>query len=138
MSTGGRLEDLFRRPQLGYAALAPVDTGRPALDPFVAEQVEVELKYEGYLRRQQAAVEEQRRLEGRRLPPDTDYSGIPGLRLEAREKLARVRPGSIGQASRISGVSPADVSVLLVWLSARDKTTAGSGAQAGKEEGSPS
>ncbi len=138
LSTGGRLEDLFRRPQLGYAALAPVDTGRPALDPFVAEQVEVELKYEGYLRRQQAAVEEQRRLEGRRLPPDTDYSGIPGLRLEAREKLARVRPGSIGQASRISGVSPADVSVLLVWLSARDKTTAGSGAQAGKEEGSPS
>ena len=119
--SGGRLEDLLRRPQLSYAALAPVDTGRPVLDPLVAEQVEVELKYEGYLRRQQAAVDEQRRLEGRRLPSGTDYGGIPGLRLEAREKLAQIRPGSIGQASRISGVSPADVSVLLIWLSARDK-----------------
>lgn len=86
---------------------------------MVAEQVEVELKYEGYLRRQQAAVEEQQRLEGRRLPADTDYAAIPGLRLEAQEKLARIRPGSIGQASRISGVSPADVSVLLIWLSSR-------------------
>ena len=120
--TGGRLEDLLRRPQLSYAALAPVDTGRPVLDPLVAEQVEVELKYEGYLRRQQAAVDEQRRLEGRRLPSGTDYGGIPGLRLEAREKLAQIRPGSIGQASRISGVSPADVSVLLIWLSAREKS----------------
>lgn len=120
--SGGRLEDLLRRPQLSYAALAPVDTGRPVLDPLVAEQVEVELKYEGYLRRQQAAVDEQRRLEGRRLPSGTDYGGIPGLRLEAREKLAQIRPGSIGQASRISGVSPADVSVLLIWLSAREKS----------------
>ena len=82
----------------------------------------MELKYEGYLRRQQAAVDEQRRLEGRRLPSETDYGGIPGLRLEAREKLAQIRPGSIGQASRISGVSPADVSVLLIWLSAREKS----------------
>lgn len=92
--SGGRLEDLLRRPQLSYAALAPVDTGRPVLDPLVAEQVEVELKYEGYLRRQQAAVDEQRRLEGRRLPSGTDYGGIPGLRLEAREKLAQIRPAA--------------------------------------------
>lgn len=137
LATGSRLEELFRRPQLGYAALAPVDADRPALDPLVAEQVEVELKYEGYLRRQQAAVEEQRRLEGRRLPSDTDYAGIPGLRLEAKEKLARIRPGSIGQASRISGVSPADVSVLLIWLSARDKNSEGPEA-AGEEEGTSS
>ena len=82
------------------------------------EQVEVEIKYEGYIRRQQAAIDEQRRLENRLLPEDTDYDAIVGLRKEAQEKLGKIRPRSIGQASRISGVSPADVSVLLVWLSA--------------------
>lgn len=117
VTSGIRLEDLLRRPQLGYARLQPVDTGRPPLDPLVVEQVEVELKYEGYLRRQQAEVDEQRRLESRLLPENTDYAGIRGLRKEAQEKLARIRPRSIGQASRISGVSPADISVLIIWLS---------------------
>ena len=116
LATGARMEDLLRRPQLSYAALAPVDPDRPALEPLVAEQVEVELKYEGYIRRQQAAIDEMRRLENRLLPDDTDYPAIRGLRKEAQEKLSRVRPRSVGQASRISGVSPADISVLLVWL----------------------
>ena len=119
LATGARMEDLLRRPQLSYAALAPVDPDRPALEPLVAEQVEVELKYEGYIRRQQAAIDEMRRLENRLLPDDTDYPAIRGLRKEAQEKLSRVRPRSVGQASRISGVSPADISVLLVWLAQR-------------------
>lgn len=117
VTSGIRLEDLLRRPQLDYARLEPVDTRRPPLDPLVREQVEVELKYEGYLRRQQAEVDEQRRLESRLLPENTDYAGIRGLRKEAQEKLARIRPRNIGQASRISGVSPADISVLIIWLS---------------------
>ncbi len=115
VSTGIRLEELLRRPQVTYATLAPIDTTRPALEPLVLEQVEVELKYEGYIAREQAQIDEMRRLEGRLLPPDTPYATIHGLRKEAQEKLARVRPRSIGQASRISGVSPADVSVLIVW-----------------------
>lgn len=118
--TGARLIDLLRRPQLDYAALAAVDTARPALDPLVIEQVEVELKYEGYIRRQQAAIEEMRRLENRLLPENVDYAAITGLRKEAQEKLAKVRPRSVGQASRISGVSPADISVLIVWLSQKN------------------
>lgn len=105
---------------------------RPELPPFVQEQVEVELKYEGYLRRQQAAVEEMRRLENRLLPEDVDYQRIEGLRMEAREKLNKVRPRSIGQASRISGVSPADVSVLIIWLCQRQANTPNN---TGKEEG---
>ena len=109
--------DLLKRPQLSYAALAPIDPDRPDLDPVVAEQLEVELKYEGYIRREQAQIEEMRRLESRLLAPDTPYDRIHGLRKEAQEKLARVRPRSIGQAARISGVSPADVSVLLIYLS---------------------
>ena len=120
LTTGARLLDLLRRPQLSYDALAPVDTGRPALDPLVREQVEVEVKYEGYLRRQEAAVAEMRRLETRRLPENADYAAIVGLRREAQEKLAKIRPRSVGQASRISGVSPADISVLIVWLSQRE------------------
>ena len=119
--TGIRLEELLRRPQLDYAALAPVDPDRPALEPFVAEQIEVELKYEGYIRRQQAQIDEMRRLENRLLPPDAPYASIHGLRKEAQEKLAKIRPRSIGQASRISGVSPADVSVLIVWTAQADK-----------------
>ncbi len=117
VSTGIRLEELMRRPQLGYAALTPIDTARPALDPLVMEQVEVEIKYEGYIRREQSQIDEMRRLESRLLPADAPYGEIVGLRKEAQEKLARVRPRSIGQASRISGVSPADVSVLIVWSS---------------------
>ena len=117
--SGVRLEELLRRPQLNYDALTPVDTGRPTLDPLVREQVEVELKYEGYIRRQEADIAEMRRLENRLLPPDTDYTALRGLRKEAAEKLSRVRPHSIGQAGRISGVSPADVAVLILWLQGR-------------------
>lgn len=117
--SGVRLEELLRRPQLNYDALTPVDTGRPALDPLVREQVEVEMKYEGYIRRQEADIAEMRRLENRLLPPDTDYTALRGLRKEAAEKLSRVRPHSIGQAGRISGVSPADVAVLILWLQGR-------------------
>ncbi len=118
--TGVRLEELIRRPQLDYQALAPVDSERPPLDPLVTEQLETELKYEGYIRRQQAAVDEMRRLEHVLLPMDVDYSTITGLRKEAQEKLGKLRPRSIGQASRISGVSPADVSVLIVWRNSHD------------------
>ena len=114
---GARLSELLRRPQLSYEALAPVDEGRPAdLSPKTMEQVEIELKYEGYIARQAAQIRELKRLENRRLPSDLDYASIAGLRLEAREKLQRVAPRSIGQAGRISGVSPADLSVLLIWL----------------------
>ena len=118
LSSGARLSELMKRPQLGYDALAALDTDRPDLDPLVLEQTEVDLKYEGYIRRERAAIEEMRRLENRLLPEDADYASITGLRKEAQEKLARVRPRSVGQASRISGVSPADISVLIVWLSA--------------------
>lgn len=120
VSTGVRLADLLKRPQIGYADLEEVDAGRPPLSPLVMEQVEVELKYEGYIRRQLADIAEMRRLENRRLPDSADYGRITGLRREAQEKLTRVRPRSIGQASRISGVSPADVQVLIVWLSQRE------------------
>ncbi|MBR0447184.1 MAG: tRNA uridine-5-carboxymethylaminomethyl(34) synthesis enzyme MnmG [Clostridia bacterium] len=112
---GAKMVDLIRRPQVTYAALAPVDPDRPDLEPLVVEQLEVELKYEGYIRREQAQIDEMRRLECRLLPPDAPYDQIHGLRKEAQEKLLKVRPRSIGQASRISGVSPADVSVLIVW-----------------------
>ncbi|MBP3388470.1 MAG: tRNA uridine-5-carboxymethylaminomethyl(34) synthesis enzyme MnmG [Clostridia bacterium] len=117
--TGARLTELIKRPQLDYAALAPVDPDRPELPTLVIEQLEVELKYEGYLRRQEADIAEMRRLENRLLPPDTDYNTIRGLRLEAAEKLQKVRPRNLGQAGRISGVGPADIAVLIVWLQAR-------------------
>ncbi len=116
IQTGVRLEELLRRPQLGYENLAPIDSARPELPALVREQVEVEIKYEGYIRRQQAMIDEMRRLENRLLPKETDYAAITGLRKEAQEKLMRVRPRSVGQASRISGVSPADIAVLIVWL----------------------
>lgn len=115
--TGVRLKELMRRPQLGYDALAPADPGRPPLSRALMEHVETEVKYEGYIRRQQAEIEEQRRLEDRLLPENIDYGAITGLRLEAVEKLKKIQPRSIGQAGRISGVSPADISVLLIWLS---------------------
>ena len=117
--TGIRLEDLLRRPQITYATLAQLGADNEDLDPLVREQVEVEVKYEGYVRRQMADIEEMRRLENRLLPPDVDFTTISGLRLEAQEKMQRIRPRSIGQASRISGVSPADVSVLIVWLAGK-------------------
>ena len=115
VTTGVRMLELLKRPQISYADLAPVDPDRPALERLVTEQLEVEVKYEGYIRREQAQIEEMRRLECRLLPPDAPYDHIHGLRKEAQEKLMKIRPRSIGQASRISGVSPADVSVLIVW-----------------------
>ncbi len=122
--TGIRLEELLRRPQITYETLATLGVSAPMLDPLVREQVEVEVKYEGYVRRQQADIEEMRRLENRLLPEDLDYTAITGLRLEAQEKLQKIHPRSIGQASRISGVSPADVSVLIVWLAGRGEEQA--------------
>ena len=121
VTTGVRLIDLLKRPQLTYELLAPVDTARPALEPLTREQVETELKYEGYIRRELAAIHEMRRLEGRLLPEHLDYTAIRGLRLEAQEKLTLIRPRSVGQASRISGVSPSDISVLILWLSQQEK-----------------
>ena len=97
--------------------MAPFDKERPVLPEDVCEKVEVEIKYEGYISRQQAQVDEMLRLENKVIPKDFDYTAIKGLRLEAAEKLSKVRPENIGQASRISGVSPADVSVLLIYLS---------------------
>lgn len=117
MTTGMRLSDLIKRPQLGYDMLAPFDKNRPKLSAQVREKVEIEIKYEGYINRQRAQVAEMLRLENKAIPEDIDYKAVYGLRLEAVEKLERVKPHSIGQASRISGVSPADVSVLLIYLS---------------------
>ncbi len=111
-----RLADLLRRPRLTYDDLAPLDPDRPALDRAVTEQVEISLKYAGYIARQQRQVEEMRRLEHKALPPDLDYAALSGLRLEARQKLAAIRPLNLGQAGRISGVSPADVAALMIHL----------------------
>ena len=116
LSTGAKLADLIRRPQVSYEMLAPFDPNRPALERMVAEQVEIAIKYEGYIKKQLEQVEHMRALERKPLPQTIDYRGIEGLRLEAREKLEKVRPLNIGQASRISGVSPADISVLLIYL----------------------
>ena len=113
---GARLADLLRRPRVGYADLAPFDPDRPDLPAEVTEQVEIALKYEGYIARQQRQVEEMRKLETRPLPPDLNYMDIPVLRLEARQKLQQIRPLSLGQASRISGVSPADIAALMIYL----------------------
>ncbi len=113
---GARLIDLLRRPRLDYATLAPFDPERPALPPEIREQVEISVKYQGYIDRQNRQVEELRRLEGRALPPDMDYLSIQGLRLEARQKLDKIRPLNLGQASRVSGVSPADVTALMIYL----------------------
>ena len=111
-----RLADLVRRPQLSYDDLAPFDPERPELPPVIREAVEIRMKYAGYIARQQKQVEEFAREEGRLLPESIDYLSIQGLRVEARQKLSEIRPLSVGQASRISGVSPADIAVLLIWL----------------------
>ena len=129
MKTGQRAAELVRRPQIGYDDLAPFDLNRPELSREVREQVEVEIKYEGYIRKQLLQVEEMRKLEGKALPGDLDYDQISGLRLEAVEKLKRVKPLNIGQASRISGVSPADISVLLIWLEQQRQNRKREGAQ---------
>ena len=117
LTTGIRLSELLKRPQVDYKSLAEFDSGRPQLSELLCEKVETEIKYEGYIKKQLAQVAEMRRLEVRMLPEDIDYTEISGLRTEAAEKLEKVRPRSIGQAGRISGVSPADIGVLLIWLS---------------------
>ena len=121
LTTGAKLADLLKRPQITYEDLEPVDKDRPQYSTAVFEAVEIELKYEGYIKRQRADIEEARRLERKRLPQDVDYSAIQGLRLEAGEKLNKVKPENIGQAGRISGVSPADISVLLIWLASKER-----------------
>ena len=119
VANSARLADLLRRPQVTYADIAPFDPDRPALPAAVTEEVEIQIKYAGYLARQEKQVAEFKKEESRLLPADIDYSAIGGLRLEAREKLEAIRPMSIGQAGRISGVSPADIAVLLIWLEQR-------------------
>ena len=116
VANSARLADLLRRPQVSYADIAPFDPERPELSPAVTDEVEIQIKYAGYLTRQEKQVEEFKKEEARLLPENMDYAAIPGLRLEAREKLADIRPVSIGQAGRISGVSPADIAVLLIYL----------------------
>ena len=119
VSTGFSVADLIRRPQISYADTAAFDPERPELERAVKQQVEISLKYEGYIKRQLKQVEEFTKLEERRLPADIDYDAVTGLRLEAREKLKKIRPENFGQAGRISGVSPADISVLMIYVESR-------------------
>lgn len=116
LSTGCKLADLIRRPKISYKALAPFDPDRPKLSDEIAEQVELQIKYEGYISKQLAQIEQMRKHESKKLPENLDYNSVYGLRLEAVEKLNKIQPSSLGQASRISGVSPADISLLDVWL----------------------
>ena len=120
LKAGARLADLIRRPQISYDDIAPFDKTRPSLPREVTAKVETEIKYAGYIEKQRAKVREMQRLESRLLPDDIDYDKITGLRLEAIEKLKKVRPRSIGQASRISGVSPADISVLIIYTGEKE------------------
>ncbi len=120
--TGIRLIELLKRPQLNYEILTPIDTTRPDIDQNVFEQVEIEVKYEGYIKKQIAQTQSMRKLENKKLPANFDYTAITGLRLEAQEKLNKVMPENIGQASRISGVSPSDISVLLIWLATKNNS----------------
>ena len=117
--SGASLADLIRRPELSYEILAPVDKKRPELKYDVVEQVNINIKYDGYIKRQKKQVEQFKKLEKKRIPADINYEEVQSLRLEAKQKLSQIRPASIGQASRISGVSPADISVLLVYLESR-------------------
>ena len=132
VNTGTSLASLIRRPQIGYADLEAFDPERVPLPEAVKTQVEIRLKYDGYIRRQLRQVEEFRRMEDKPIPDEIDYDGIVGLRLEAREKLKRIRPASFGQASRISGVSPADIAVLMIWSESRKRPSA---EKPGKESG---
>jgi tRNA uridine 5-carboxymethylaminomethyl modification enzyme len=115
-ATGISLAALLRRPQVDYESLGPFDPARPELPPAVTEQVEISIKYEGYIKRQQKQIEEFSKMEDRKLPKDIDYYKISGLRTEARQKLSKIRPDNFGQASRISGVSPADIAALMIYL----------------------
>ena len=116
LSSGAKLTELIRRPELSYDKVAPIDPDRPQLPDDVREQVDIEIKYEGYITRQKKQVEHFKKIEGKKIPDSLDYEKVPSLRIEARQKLAKMRPESIGAASRILGVSPADISVLLVYL----------------------
>ena len=116
LNSGISLAELIKRPELSYDIVAPLDPKRPKLMRGVAEQVNIHMKYDGYIQRQMRQVEQFQKLENKKLPENLDYNEVPSLRTEARQKLTAVRPLSIGQASRISGVSQADISVLLVWL----------------------
>lgn len=121
ITAGVRMIELLKRPQVDYTDLAEFDPGRPALKYSLVNKLEIELKYSGYIKIQQEQIEKMRRLEEKRLPVDLDYKMIKGLRLEAQEKLNKFRPLNVGQAGRISGVNPADVSVLLIWLASQEK-----------------
>ena len=121
LKSGTTLAELIRRPELSYEAIAPIDKKRPELPWDVQEQVNINIKYDGYIRRQLKQVEQFKKLETKKIPADIDYEKVGSLRIEARQKLELYRPISIGQASRISGVSPADISVLLVYLSSARK-----------------
>ncbi len=123
VKSGVTLASLIKRPELGYKKTESADPDRPELSDDIAEQVEIRLKYEGYINRQKQQVEQFKKMENRLLPADCDYSQIHGLRLEARQKLNKLQPKSLGQASRISGVSPSDVSVLTVWLESRNRSS---------------
>ena len=123
LTSGTTMAELIRRPELSYEKLRNIDADRPELPWDVEEQVNINIKYEGYIRRQMKQVEQFRKLENRKIPEDIDYDQIQSLRIEAKQKLTEIRPASIGQASRISGVSPADISVLLVYLSAAKKSS---------------
>ena len=116
VTNSARLADLLRRPQVTYEDIGPFDPERPVLPASVTEEVEIQVKYAGYLQRQLKQVEEFKKEESRLLPENLDYEKVIGLRLEARQKLSEIRPVSIGQAGRISGVSPADIAVLLIYL----------------------
>ena len=119
ITTGIKLCELVRRPELCYEALAPIDPERPQLDKYTAEQVNIQIKYDGYIKKQVEQVEKFKKLEEKKIPEDMDYGEVYGLRIEARQKLEKIRPRSVGQASRISGVSPADMNVLMVHLQGR-------------------
>ena len=121
ITTGIKLAELLRRPELDYSSLAVIDKDRPVLDAAVRRSAEIQVKYDGYIKRELAEVARQRKLEDKLLPADICYSDVLGLRLEAVEKLSKIRPTSLGQASRISGVSPADISVLVIYLSSKCK-----------------
>jgi tRNA uridine 5-carboxymethylaminomethyl modification enzyme len=124
---GARLADLLRRPRLTYEELAPFDPERPKLPAAVVREAEITIKYQGYIQRQLRQVEEMKRLEARVLPEDLDYLSLSGIRMEARQKLAEIRPQNLGQASRVSGVSPADVAVLMVYLKSQEPQNRGDG-----------
>ena len=116
LDTGVKLADLLKRTELTYDMLEPIDVERPELTEDIREEVEIQIKYEGYIKLQEEQVEKFKKLESKKIPETINYDDIKGMRLEARQKMNKIKPISVGQASRISGVSPADVSVLLVYL----------------------